>query len=70
VIGYDIYDKFSKPYQKLFDSLTVTFVGDSFLKAAEAGRATLYDQPRGSPENVGRHLAAVHPLVRTNPVTG
>ncbi|KAN0112408.1 taurine catabolism dioxygenase [Hyaloscypha variabilis] len=68
--GYDVYDRFSKPYQKLFDSLTATFVGDGFLKAAEAGRATLYDQPRGSPENVGKHLSAVHPLVRTNPVTG
>jgi hypothetical protein len=30
----------------------------------------MYDQPRGSPQNVGSHLSAVHPLVRTNPVTG
>jgi alpha-ketoglutarate-dependent taurine dioxygenase len=50
--------------------LTATFVGDGFIRAAEAGRAVLYDQPRGSPENVGKHLSAVHPLVRTNPVTG
>ena len=69
-LGYDVYDRFSKPYQKLFDSLTATYVGDGFLKAAESGKATLYDQPRGSPENVGKHLSVVHPLVRTNPVTG
>ncbi len=48
----------------------MTYVGDGFLKAAAAGKATLYDKPRGSPENVGTHLSAVHPLVRTNPVTG
>ena len=69
-LGYDVYDRFSKPYQKLFDSLTVTYVGDGFLKAADAGKATLYDKPRGSPHNVGTNLSAVHPLVRTNPVTG
>jgi len=50
--------------------LTATFVGDGFIKAAEAGKAVLYDRPRGSPENVGKHLTATHPLVRTNPVTG
>jgi hypothetical protein len=27
-------------------------------------------QPRGAPENVGKELKAVHPVVRTNPVTG
>ncbi|KAE9978012.1 hypothetical protein EG328_001716 [Venturia inaequalis] len=68
--GYDVYDRFSKPYQKMFDSLTVTYSGEGFIKAAEETKAVIYDQPRGSPENVGKHLIAVHPLVRTNPVTG
>lgn len=68
--GYDVYDRFSKPYQKLFESLTATYSGDVFLKAIEAGKVTLYNKPRGSPANVGKHLTAVHPLVRTNPVTG
>ena len=68
--GYDIYDTFSKPYQKFFDGLTATFIGDGFIKAVAAGKAVMYDQPRGSPQNVGSHLSAVHPLVRTNPVTG
>jgi hypothetical protein len=69
-LGYEVYDRFSKPYQKLFDSLTATYVGDDFLKAAATGKATLYDKPRGSPHNVGKSLSTVHPLVRTNPVTG
>lgn len=30
----------------------------------------LFQGPRGAPENIGSHLTAVHPLVRTNPVTG
>lgn len=54
----------------MFDSLTVTYSGEGFIKAAEETKAVIYDQPRGSPENVGKHLIAVHPLVRTNPVTG
>ncbi|KAH7403078.1 taurine dioxygenase family protein [Cadophora sp. MPI-SDFR-AT-0126] len=68
--GYDIYDRFSAPYQRLFDSLTATYSGDGFLKAVASGRAKLYSQARGSPLNTGSQLSAVHPVVRTNPVTG
>jgi alpha-ketoglutarate-dependent taurine dioxygenase len=68
--GYDVYDRFSKAYQKFFDSLTATYVGEGFIRAAKNGRAVLYEKERGSPENVGTHLSTVHPVVRTNPVTG
>ena len=70
--GYEMYDRFSKPYQKFFESLTATFIGDGFLKAADADpeNVKVYQEARGSPENVGRDLTAVHPVVRTNPVTG
>ncbi|KAL2075131.1 hypothetical protein VTL71DRAFT_73 [Oculimacula yallundae] len=68
--GYDIYDRFSAPYQKFFDSLTATYSGEGFLKAVAAGRAQLFTGSRGSPLNTGGKLQAVHPLVRTNPVTG
>ena len=68
--GYEIYDYFSPAYQKFFDSLTATYVGEGFIRAANEGRTVLYDQPRGSPENIGKHLSATHPVVRTNPVTG
>ncbi|KAH9830226.1 taurine dioxygenase family protein [Teratosphaeria destructans] len=50
--GYEIYDRFSRPYQKFLEGLTATF------------------GPRGAPENVGGELRALHPVVRTNPVTG
>jgi alpha-ketoglutarate-dependent taurine dioxygenase len=70
--GYEIYDRFSKAYQKFFEGLTATFVGDGFIRAAEADpeRVKLYEKERGSPKNVGKELKAVHPVVRTNPVTG
>lgn len=68
--GYDIYDSLSKPYQQFLESLTVTFGNSEFKEIAKHAGFTLYDKPRGSPENVGDNLTAVHPLVRTNPVTG
>jgi len=68
--GYDMYDRFSKPYQKFFDGLTAKYAGDGIARAVKEGRATIYDQPRGSPENVGADLIAIHPVVRTNPVSG
>ncbi|KAI5361291.1 Putative TauD/TfdA-like domain, taurine dioxygenase TauD-like superfamily [Septoria linicola] len=70
--GYELYDRFSPAYQKFFEKLTASFIGDGFLKAAEANpeRVKIYEEPRGSPQNVGRKLSAVHPVVRTNPVTG
>ncbi|KAJ4358811.1 hypothetical protein N0V95_002733 [Ascochyta clinopodiicola] len=70
--GYEIFDRFSKAYQTFFESLTATFIGDGFIKAAAANpeKIKIYDQQRGSPKNVGKDLTAVHPVVRTNPVTG
>lgn len=70
--GYELYDRFSKPYQKMFEGLTVTCVADGFLKYASTypDMVKLYEEPRGSPANVGSSLSAVHPVVRTNPVTG
>ncbi|KAI5207810.1 taurine dioxygenase family protein [Aureobasidium subglaciale] len=70
--GYEIYDRFSPAYQKFFEGLTATFSGDGFLKAAAANpdKVKIYEKERGSPKNVGKGLTAVHPVVRTNPVTG
>ncbi|KAH7153606.1 hypothetical protein EDB81DRAFT_932252 [Dactylonectria macrodidyma] len=70
--GYEIYDRFSDPYQKFFEGLTATFKGEGFLKAAEANpeKVKIYEEARGNPANAGRELTAVHPVVRTNPVTG
>lgn len=68
--GTEIYDRLSKPYQKFLEGLTATFQQPGFIAAAEKGNFQLYDKPRGAPENVGRELKAIHPVVRTNPVTG
>ena len=70
--GYELYDRFSPVYQKFFEGLTATFIGDGFVKAADANpeKVKIYEEPRGSPQNIGRALQAVHPVVRTNPVTG
>ncbi|VBB76832.1 Putative Alpha-ketoglutarate-dependent taurine dioxygenase [Podospora comata] len=68
--GYELYDRLSEPYQKFLESLTVTFQQPGFNKVAEAAGFKLYDKPRGAPENIGTELKAVHPVIRTNPVTG
>lgn len=70
--GYEIYDRFSRAYQIFFEGLTATFSGDGFIKAAAAQpeKIKIYEQQRGSQKNFGRELRAVHPVVRTNPVTG
>jgi alpha-ketoglutarate-dependent taurine dioxygenase len=68
--GYEIYDRISQPYQKFLESLTTTFHQPGFIAAAEKGGFQIYEKPRGAPENVGKELKAIHPVVRTNPVTG
>ena len=68
--GYELYDRISEPYQKFLETLTATFEQPGFQKVAELSGFKLYDKQRGAPENVGSELKAVHPVVRTNPVTG
>lgn len=68
--GTEIYDRISGPYQKFLESLTATFEQPAFAAAAEKGGWSLYEKERGSPANVGKELKAVHPVVRTNPVSG
>ncbi len=68
--GYEIYDRISTPYQNFLETLTTTFHQPGFIAAAERGGFSIYEQPRGAPENVGRELKAIHPVVRTNPTSG
>ncbi|PKX96255.1 TauD/TfdA dioxygenase family protein [Aspergillus novofumigatus IBT 16806] len=68
--GYELYDRISKPYQKFLEGLTATFAQPSYDNVARQFDHQLYTQPRGSPENVGSNFVAVHPVIRTNPVTG
>lgn len=60
----------SEPFQKFLETLTVTFEPPGLKQMCDAMGITLYCKERGSPENIGSVLKAVHPVVRTNPVTG
>jgi alpha-ketoglutarate-dependent taurine dioxygenase len=68
--GYELYDRLSAPYQRFLEGLTATFEQTGFKQAALRGGFELHPGPRGAPQNVGTNLRAVHPVVRTNPVTG
>ncbi|RPA81901.1 taurine catabolism dioxygenase [Ascobolus immersus RN42] len=68
--GYEVYDRLSKPFQKFYESLTATYAQPGFTNAAKVNGFEIYTKERGAPENVGDELKAIHPVVRTNPVTG
>ncbi|KAJ5278578.1 hypothetical protein N7478_003950 [Penicillium angulare] len=70
--GYELYDRFSDAYRRFLEGLTATFSGDGFLKAVadRPDKFQVYKESRGNPANIGDELKAVHPVVRTNPVTG
>lgn len=65
-----MYDRISKPLQGFLETLTATYAQPGFSQAAQNGGFDLYTQARGSPENTGTTLEAIHPVIRTNPVTG
>ncbi|KAJ7280051.1 hypothetical protein C8J57DRAFT_1301503 [Mycena rebaudengoi] len=69
VSGYEAYDKLSPAYQRFLEGLTALHDGYGFVKYAKEQGKTIND-PRGSPENTGTDLKAVHPVIRTHPVTG
>lgn len=67
--AYEAYDRLSPAMQKILEGLTALHRGDIFLQLAKAAGQPLREG-RGAPENVGQDLEAVHPVIRTNPVTG
>ncbi|KAJ3074083.1 hypothetical protein HDU99_001795 [Rhizoclosmatium hyalinum] len=68
--AYEVYDRLSPAFQKFLEGLTATHTGSGFLALHAAGFAKLNPGPRGAPELVGTSLTTVHPVIRTNPVTG
>ncbi|KAK0657864.1 TfdA family taurine catabolism dioxygenase TauD [Cercophora newfieldiana] len=68
--GYEVYDRLSKPMQQMLEGLTATHDAKFFLDEAERLGNPIRQGKRGSPLNYGTSLSAVHPVVRTNPVTG
>ncbi|ERF71895.1 hypothetical protein EPUS_01810 [Endocarpon pusillum Z07020] len=68
--GYEVYDRISPAYQKFLEGLTATYAQPVFTDSAQRNNFSLYSGERGAPENTGIDLKAIHPVVRTNPVTG
>jgi alpha-ketoglutarate-dependent taurine dioxygenase len=68
--GYELFDKITPAFRKFLESLTATFANHRYHKSAAEKGFKLYDDERGSPQNVGTDFTASHPVVRTNPVTG
>ncbi|KAL7416229.1 taurine catabolism dioxygenase [Mrakia frigida] len=64
--GYEAYDRLSPALQQFLATLTATHSGEAFKKV----KSINIRSPRGHPENAGDDLLAVHPVIRTNPVTG
>ncbi|KAH7139540.1 hypothetical protein B0J11DRAFT_46516 [Dendryphion nanum] len=68
--GYEIYDRLSPSMRTFLEGLTATHDAKFFLEEAERLGNPLRKTIRGNPLNFGDSLSAVHPVIRTNPVTG
>lgn len=68
--GYEIYDRLSPAMQTFLEGLTATHDAKFFLEEADRLGNPLRKGIRGNPLNQGDSLTAVHPVIRTNPVTG
>ncbi|OJJ87931.1 TauD/TfdA dioxygenase family protein [Aspergillus glaucus CBS 516.65] len=68
--GYEVYDRLSGEMRGFLEGLTATHDASFFHEEARRLGNPLRRGERGSPLNEGEELKAVHPVVRTNPVTG
>lgn len=68
--NYHTYDALSPTYAKMLEGLTASQDAERFREQSRVNGYKLRTSPRGSPDNVGAHLKASHPVVRTNQVTG
>lgn len=68
--SYGLLERISPVYRKFLEGLTVTIAQVQYAQTCKEKNIELHTEPRGNPGNVGSGLGAVHPMVRTNPVTG
>ncbi|KAJ8106041.1 hypothetical protein OPT61_g9804 [Boeremia exigua] len=68
--GYEIYDRLSPAMRTMLEGLTATHDAKFFLDEAARLGNPIRKTIRGNPLNQGEGLTAVHPVIRTNPVTG
>jgi len=67
--AYEVYDRLSPPYRKFLEGLKAVHNAGYFNEISKA-RGFELRSPRGSPANAGNELTGIHPVIRTNPVTG
>jgi len=68
--AYEAYDRLSVPYRKFLEGLTAVHSAQRFKTVAARHGRSIRTEQRGAPDNVGDALRAVHPVIRTNPITG
>ncbi|KAM0745699.1 alpha-ketoglutarate-dependent taurine dioxygenase [Meredithblackwellia eburnea MCA 4105] len=68
--AYEAYDRLSPALAEMLEGLTATHDASFFHDEARRLGNPLRAGIRGSPLNYGPELTAVHPVIRTNPVTG
>lgn len=68
--AYEAYDRLSPAMRKHLEGLTALHKGLGFIQLARKFGIPEFRENRGSPENVGQDLEAIHPVVRTHPITG
>ena len=70
--AYEAYDRLTPTFRGWLETLTATHQGTQFLETSKRLGFPLAKN-RGAPENsepIGDDLTAIHPVIRTNPVTG
>lgn len=70
--SYGLYERLSAPYARFYESLKGWHDIPAFRKLRDSHGETsdFFRGERGSPENTSLEWRSLHPLVRTNPVTG
>lgn len=68
--AYVAYGRLTPAYQKFIEGLTAVHKGNGFHLQAKVRGIDVHTDARGYPLNVGGDLRAVHPVVRSNSVTG
>ncbi|GAA5835042.1 hypothetical protein JCM11251_000146 [Rhodosporidiobolus azoricus] len=68
--AYEAYDRLTPALAKFLEGLTAVNDGNGFHQRAQMLGIEVHEGPRGHPANVGSDLSTVHPVIRTNPVTG
>ncbi|ORY39260.1 hypothetical protein BCR35DRAFT_339357 [Leucosporidium creatinivorum] len=68
--AYEAYDRLTPALASFLDGLTAVHEANQFHKFAEATGQKAFTGVRGHPANDGPDFQSVHPVIRTNPVTG